>query len=189
MIVQLHENVGLLAVLCSATNIVLGTVAISRYIKNISLNAEIIRTVHSGPVAIAEVDEKSLDMAARNSEQQNRGETTCVIARLIKSSPVRKTFVRVVTSAGKIHLAKTCGNLAETHQALAAPGIVDTVQRFLSTLKRKTRWTCIYSSPRVWMSPRVYESHHCGLYPPRKKMRSTMFIPSKLTKLLIASKK
>lgn len=115
---QLYAKVGFLVIPGLAANMPLDTVFISWYITNSSPKAETIRPVNSSSVRIAKAVKKSLAMAIKKSEHQNPVEAPCAMSRLVRLSPMCKTFVRVRTAAGGIHLVKTHDNLAGRHQSL-----------------------------------------------------------------------
>lgn len=115
---QLHKKVVFLTIPGLATNILLGTAFTKRYIEKILLKIGRIGFVNLSPIESAEAAEKHPVMTDEEGKHLEPVETPIAIARLVRLSPVRETFVCIDTPAGGINLADAHDNWSGRNQEM-----------------------------------------------------------------------
>lgn len=90
---KLHEEVRFLEVPSLATNTLLGTTVISRYVEKISPQAYTIGPVNSKPVTFVEAAMETPAKPAEIAEYPEPANVPCVMAPAVKLSPIKERFV------------------------------------------------------------------------------------------------
>lgn len=114
---QLYKKVRFLVILGSASNMLLGTAFISRYIRRISPTAGTISLVNSSPAATSEAAEGGSVIAVQNENHREPVGASCIIARSVRLLPTSKILLRVKKLAGGTHQVETHNNSTKMFSA------------------------------------------------------------------------
>lgn len=128
---QLHKKIGFLVVPSLATNLILGTAFIGKYVEEIRSKLNIITPMNTSPVAIVNATYRNhvLTVESHNSQgqpDQLAAEQPCVVTRVTKLAPVSEKIMEVNNSARVNHLVSTHEHLIQKRQVLVTQGIVHT---------------------------------------------------------------